>query len=98
MTENLDTHIDSEALNMADMVVASRLLAERQVACDLAPLALGADALVAVGPGVRPVVDDAAVQQAVVLAVGDDELAQRLGAQHRLAHQRVVLYAVPVVG
>ena len=48
--------------------------------------------------GVGPVVDVAASQQAVVLAVGDDQLAQRLCALHGLAHQPAVLYAVPVVG
>ena len=52
----------------------------------------------AVGRGVGAVVDIAAPEQTVVLAVGHDQLAQGLGALHGLPHHAVVLDAVAVVG
>ena len=83
--------------DVADMVGAAGLLRELEVPGDLSPLALGADAPVAVGGGVGTVMDVAAAQETVVLAVGDDQFPERFGAQHGLAHPRVGLHAVPVV-
>ncbi len=84
--------------DVADVVGAARRGGELEIPRDLAPLAFRADAPVPVRLGVGAVVEIAAAQEAVVLAVGGDELAERLGALHRLAHQPLVLYAVPVVG
>ena len=84
--------------DVADMVAAACLPHQRQIPLDLPPLALRADAPVAVGAGIRPVVDVAAPQQRVVLAVGHDELAQLLGLPHGAAHHVVILYAPSVVG
>ena len=48
--------------------------------------------------GVSAVVDIAAVQQAVVLAMRHNQLAQRLGALHGLPHPVRVLDALAVIG
>ena len=110
MRRGLAAYVDAAPLRLADqpdalfrrdvahMVAAAGLGRQLEVPRDLAPFALGADAFVPVRAGVGPVVDVAASQQAVVLAVGDDQLAQRLCALHGLAHQAAVLHAVPVVG
>ena len=52
--------------DVADVVGATNLLRQLQIPGNLPPLALRADAPVAVGPGVGPVVDIAAAEQAVV--------------------------------
>ena len=52
----------------------------------------------AVETGVAAVVDIAAPQQRVVLAVGDDQLVQPLGLKHGLMHETVALHAAAVVG
>ena len=62
------------------MVGTAGLLRQAKIPGNGAPLALGADAPVAVGFGVGPVVDVAAVEEAVVLAVGGDDLAQSLAS------------------
>ena len=59
---------------------------------DLPPLAFGADAPVAVGAGVSPVVDVAPVEEGIVLAVGHDELMKPLGGLHGKAHLRLALH------
>ena len=84
--------------NVADVVAAAGLLGELQVALDLAPFALRANALVAVGGGVAAVVDIAAAQQLVVLAVRGDDHALAGGDLHGAAHHGVVLHAAAVVG
>ena len=50
-----------------------------------------------VSGGIGAIVDVAAVQQGVILAVSDDELAQSFGFCHRLTHQALALYAASVV-
>ena len=80
------------------MVVAALLLRQSEVPGDLAPLALGADAPVSVRAGVVPVVDIAAAQEAVVLAVGGDDLPQPLGLPHGLPHHGLALDAPAIVG
>ena len=52
----------------------------------------------AVGLGVGTVVDVAAVQKGVILAVGDNGLAQRLGRQHGGPHPVLRLNAPSVIG
>ena len=94
LADELDT---LPAGDMADMVAAARLGGKLQVPGDGAPFALAANALVPMSLGVSAVVNIAAVEQAVVLAVGGDELAQVLGPQHRLPHHRPVLHATAVV-
>ena len=83
--------------DVADVVAAAGLRRQLQVALDGPPLGFGADAPVSVGACVRAVVDVAAAQQAVVLAVGRDQLAQRPRALHGLAHHARILHAAPVV-
>ena len=51
-----------------------------------------------VGAGISAVVDVAAPQQGIVLAVGHDQLAEALGLQHGAAHHVAVLNALSVVG
>ena len=51
-----------------------------------------------VGSGVVAVVNVAAVEQAVVLTMGDDHLAQPFGLQHRLPHPLFALHTSSVVG
>ena len=64
--------------DVADMVGAAGFLHQLQIPLDGPPLGLGADAPVAVGTGVAAVVDVAAPQQAVVFAVGYNQLAKGL--------------------
>ena len=84
--------------DVADVVAAAGLPYQCQIPLDLPPLALRADAPVAVGAGIRPVVDIAAPQQRVVLAVGHDELTQFLGLPHGAAHHVAILHPSSVVG
>ena len=49
-------------------------------------------------PGVAPVVNVAAPEEAVVLAVGDDQLSQLPGLPHGLLHQQGGLDAPAVIG
>ena len=80
------------------MVPAAGLVGETEITLNLAPLALAADAPVPVGAGPGAVMDAAAVQQGIVLAVGGDQLAERPAALHGLAHHPRILHAVPVIG
>ena len=73
--------------HVADVVLHPGLRRQLQVPGDLAPLALGADAPVAVLPGVGPVVDVPAAEEGIVLAVGGDDLVQPFGLRHGGAHQ-----------
>ena len=73
-------------------------LGEPEVPGDRPPLALGADAAVAVGAGIRAVVDIAAVQEAVVLAVRGKDLTEAAALHHGLAHEAFRLHAAAVVG
>ena len=84
--------------DVADVVAAAGLPGEFQVAFDLAPFALGADALVAVGGGIAPVVDVSAVQQGVVFAVGGEDHVFAGGCLHGGAHHLPALHAGAVVG
>ena len=52
----------------------------------------------AVGLGVSPVMDIAAVKETVVLAVGGDDLAEALGLLHGLTHHVLALDPPAVVG
>ena len=72
--------------DVADVVGNSGLCHQLQVPGNLTPLAFGADAPVIVGLGVAAVVNVAAPEQGVVLAVGHNELAQSLGPKHGLLH------------
>ena len=84
--------------DVADVVGAAGLPYQGEVPLHLAPLALGGDARVAMGGGVGPGVDISPMEQALVLAVGGDELAQTFGLQHGLTHPAVGLDALAVVG
>ena len=83
---------------MADVVGAARFLGKLYVARDLPPLALRADAAVPVGTGIRAVVDVAAAEQGIVLAVRGKDLAEAAALGHRLAHHALGLHAASVVG
>ena len=80
------------------MVGAAGLFGEPEVPGDRAPLTLGADAAVAVGAGIRAVVDIAAVQEAVVFAVRGKDLTEAAALHHGLAHEAFRLHAAAVVG
>ena len=84
--------------DVADVIAAARLPHQLQIPLDGPPLALGADAPVAVGLGVGAVMDIAAPQEGIVLAVGHDQLAQAFGLQHGAAHHVAVLNAFSVIG
>ena len=84
--------------DVADVVAAAGLAHQRQIPRHLPPLALRGDALVAVQSRVLAVVNAAAAEQGVVLAVRADQLAQPLRLAHRGAHHVVGLHAAPVVG
>ena len=83
--------------DVADVILATGLFGQRDVAFHLLPLALGADALVPVRTAVFAVVDIAAPQQVVHLAVGHDRPAGFCRPAHRLLHQFVGLHAAAVV-
>ena len=83
---------------MADMILAAGLFGQRDVALHLPPFAFGADSLVAVLAAVAAVVDIAAAQQAVDLAMGHDRFADRRSPPHGLLHQLRRLHAAAVVG
>ena len=83
---------------VADVVGAASLPDQLQVPPDLAPFALGADPRVAVGFCVGSVVDIAAAEQAIVLAVGGDQLPEALRLRHGRPHHFIVLHAPSVVG
>ena len=83
--------------DVADVVPAPGAGRQLDVAFDLPPLALGRDAAVAVFAAVDAVVDVAAVQQLVDLAVGHDRLVKGRGAAHRLLHEFGGLHAAPVI-
>ena len=51
-----------------------------------------------VGAGIGTVMDVAAPQEGIVLAVGHDQLAEALGLQHGAAHHITILNALSVVG
>ena len=84
--------------DVAHMVGAANFLHQLQVTGNLTPLALGADAPMAVCLGVHAVVDVAAKEQVVVLAVCGDDFAQFLGLHHGLAHHFLALHAPPIIG
>ena len=83
---------------MADVVGAARFLGKLHVARDLPPFALRADAAVPVGAGIRTVVDVAAAEQGIVLAVRGKDFAEAAALGHRLAHHALGLHAASVVG
>ena len=80
------------------MIGAACLAHQLEIALQLPPLTLAADALVPVGAGIRAVVDIAAVQEGVVLTVRGDELAEACRLAHRGAHHVRILHAAAVVG
>ena len=80
------------------MVGAAGFAHKPEVALYLPPFALAANALVGVCARILAVVNIAAAQKLVYLAVGGDKLAKRLCLQHRLAHESIVLHAAAVVG
>ena len=84
--------------DMTHMIAAAGLCDKLQIARDLPPFGFAADAAVSVLPGIFAVVDIAAVQQTVVLAMGDDQFAEISGAAHGLQHDLIGLYAAAVVG
>ena len=83
--------------DVANVVGASRFADQFQVARDGPPFTLGADALVSVRLGVFAVVNVAAVSEKIVLAVGDDDLAEALGLAHGGLHHLLGLHAAAVV-
>ena len=84
--------------HMADVVGAACLPYQTEIPLYLTPLALPADAPVSMGAGVGPVVDVAAAQQRLVLAVGHDHLPQTAGLFHGLTHPALALHALAVIG
>ena len=84
--------------HVAHMIGAACLAHQLEIALQLPPLALTADALVPVGAGIRTVVDIAAVQEGVVLAVRGNDLAEACRLAHRGAHHIRILHAAAVVG
>ena len=58
---------------MAHVVAAAGFFAEPQVPINLAPFALGADALVAMLTAVFPLVDISSAKEGVVFAVGGQD-------------------------
>ena len=84
--------------DVADMIATARLPHQLQIPLNGPPLALGADAPVAMGLGIGTVMDIAAPQEGIVLAVGHDQLAQALGLHHGAAHHVAVLNAFSVIG
>ena len=83
--------------DVADVIPATGLLRQRDVAPDLPPLALGADALVSVLAAVNPVVDIAPAQQFIDFAMSHDRFTDSRGPAHRLLHQLRRLHAAAVV-
>ncbi len=83
---------------MADVIGAAGLTDQIEVPADLPPFAFRADARMPVRRSVRAVVNIAAVQKPVVLAMRGDQFMKPLCLPHRLAHQIVVLYASSIVG
>ena len=84
--------------NVADMVAAAGSCGQSQVAGNLPPFTLSADALVSVGSTPAPVVDIAAAQQRIVFAVSGQDAIQFCGPPHRFQHNLLPLYAAPVSG
>ena len=80
------------------MVAAAGFLCQLQIPGNLHPLAFGADAPVTVSLGVSAVVDVAAPQQVVDLAVRHNHFAQRFGAEHGGGHHFVRLHPLAVIG
>ena len=94
LTDQRDTFLGG---NVADVVFHAGLLYQLQVSFDLLPLAFGRDAFMSVLFGIFPLVDVAAEEQAVVFAVGSNDLAVALDFFHGLAHHFVILYAPAIV-
>ena len=69
-----------------------------QIPGNLAPLALGADAPVAVGGGIDAAVNIASPEEGIVLAVGGDDFAKSLGPEHGAPHHFIILNTPAVVG
>ena len=84
--------------HVAHMIGAACLAHQLEIALQLPPLTLAADALVPVGAGIRAVVDVTTAKQGVVLAVRGKDLAEMSALGHRLAHHALGLHAAPVVG
>ena len=84
--------------DVAHMICTACLLCQAHIARNLAPLALGANAPVAVGLCICAVVDIAAAKQAIVLAVRGQNFPKPSALLHRLAHQALRLYALSIVG
>ena len=80
------------------MVAATGFLRQFQIPGNLHPLAFGADAPVTVSLGVSAVVDVAAPQQVVDLAVRHNHFAQRLGTEHGGGHHFFRLHPLAVIG
>ena len=84
--------------DVAYMVGAAGFPCQLQIPGNLPPLAFGADTPVAMGLGVSAVVDVAAPQQVVDLAVGHNHLAQCLGPEHGGGHHFLRLHPLAVIG
>ena len=80
------------------MVGTAGLGGKLQIPGNLAILAFGADAPVAVGGGVITIVDVPALEKRVVFTVGGDDFSQGFGLPHSPAHHLRGLNAPPVVG
>src|SRR5699024_9033647 len=84
--------------DMADVIAHARLFRESDIALHHLPLALRAYPFMSVRARVRAVVDISAAEQVVHLAMRGDDLAARLHAEHRLAHESLALHSPAVVG
>ena len=80
------------------MVTAARFPHQFQISGDLPPFGFGADAPVPMGGGVSAVVDIAAPQKPIVLAVGHDQLPKSFRFFHGSPHHLIPLHAVAIVG
>ena len=80
------------------MVAASGFSHQFQVTGNLTPFAFGADASVAMLPGIFAVVNVAAPQQGIDFAVGNNHLAQGLCTEHGFQHHVVRLDTPSVIG
>ena len=83
--------------NVAHVVAAAGLRRQLDVALHLSPLALGRNALVAVRTAVFAVMNVAAAEELLRLAVGHDRLADGRRTAHGLLHEGTLLHAASVV-
>ena len=80
------------------MILTSCLLGKSEISFNLLPLALGAYSSVSVRLGVSALVNVSSVKQAIVLAMGNNNLVQFFCFEHGRSHCFLVLYPASIVG